>query len=44
MEDFVASLCLQAVLYSASSLTMVRQGGMSSTLGQGVVEECRGAS
>ena len=44
VENFVASLCLQVVLYSAKSLRMDRQAGMSSTLGQGVVEECKGAS
>ena len=43
-EYFVASLCLQEALYSASSRRMVRQGGTSSTLGQGVVEECSGPS
>ena len=44
VDNFVASLCLQVLLYSANSLRMVRQAGMSSTLGQGVVEECTGAS
>ena len=44
MEYFVASLCLQEALYSTSSRRMVKQGGTSSTLGQGVVEECSGPS
>lgn len=33
VEYFVASLCLQEALYSASSRRMVKQGGTSSTLG-----------
>ena len=41
---FVASLCLQVMLYSANNLRMVSKEGTSSTLGMGVVEECRGAS
>ena len=44
VEYFVASLCLQETLYSTSSRRMVKQGGTSSTLGQGVVEECSGPS
>ena len=44
VEYFVASLCLQEALYSASSRRMVKQGGTSSTLGYGVVEECSGPS
>ena len=39
IENFAASLCLQAALYSASNRRMVRHGGISSTLGQGVAEE-----